>query len=173
MDPEASGLTLAEMEPVYTAATDRAKNSRDPGGHSVRPRGLTKCSRDCEASPSGRTNAGRSGRRCAASFGHRSEGAAESELAAARSLGYGEAHPTMVRLQANVVECRRRVQQCVQDLPPRRPNLPLAPSPLELVGAPARLHRQIQASEKEMQQIDARRRSSRPSRRNPRPSLRI
>jgi Mrp family chromosome partitioning ATPase len=158
VDPEASGLTLAEMEPVYTAATDRAKKLRATlVDLQCAIAGLPSAAgTPAPAPPAERTPADL----VADALLHsaiEAQARAESELSAARSLGYGEAHPSMVRLQAAVVECRRRVQQCVQDYPSRRPNLPLAPSPLELVERAARLHRQIQASEKETQQIDARR----------------
>jgi Mrp family chromosome partitioning ATPase len=161
VDPEASGRTAVELEPVYNAAVDRARRLRaslmdvqciiagvpNPNSSPAlapAPAPIERTPADMVADALLRSAIDAQAR-------------AESQLSAAQTLGLGEAHPKMVQLKAAVAESRRRVDQLVRDYPIRRASQPVAPSPLSLIERVAALRRQLHAAEEEMRQIDARR----------------
>lgn len=147
--------TAADLEPLYIAAADRAKKLRAALADvqcaiagvpdlNQRPAAPEKLPHEMVADELLRSYVAIQVR-------------AETELAAARSIGYGETHPKIVQLKAAADASQKRVDDYVREYETWRSNRAAGPSPVSLTERETNLKKLVDATEREMKQIAARR----------------
>jgi len=147
--------TAADLEPLYVAAADRAKKLRAALSDvqcaiagvpdlNQRPAAPEKLPYEIVADELLRSYVVAQVR-------------AENELASIRSIGYGETHPKIVQLKAAAEASQQRVDDYVRQYEVLRSNRASGPSPVSLTERETNLKKLVDATEKEMKQIAARR----------------